>query len=70
VLLAPLAAANQEMESAHGVKIVCCPIKKPRHAGAFCFTDPLFYRPASARKAAALSVDSQVNSGSSRPKWP
>jgi len=26
--------------------------------------------PASARRAAALSVFSQVNSGSSRPKWP
>jgi hypothetical protein len=28
------------------------------------------YSPASARSAAALSVASQVNSGSSRPKWP
>jgi hypothetical protein len=28
------------------------------------------YRPAAARSAAALSVFSQVNSGSSRPKWP
>lgn len=28
------------------------------------------YRPAAARRAAALSVRSQVNSGSLRPKWP
>jgi hypothetical protein len=28
------------------------------------------YRPAAALRAAALSVRSQVNSGSSRPKWP
>lgn len=28
------------------------------------------YSPALARRAAALSVRSQVNSGSSRPKWP
>ncbi len=28
------------------------------------------YSPAAARSAAALSVFSQVNSGSSRPKWP
>ena len=28
------------------------------------------YRPAAARKAGALSHCSQVNSGSSRPKWP
>jgi hypothetical protein len=27
-------------------------------------------RPAAARRTAALSVFSQVNSGSSRPKWP
>ncbi|MDU1535185.1 MAG: hypothetical protein E6899_10150, partial [Neisseria sp.] len=30
----------------------------------------LFYTPAAAFNAAALSVRSQVNSGSSRPKWP
>lgn len=29
-----------------------------------------YFRPAAARSAAALSVRSQVNSGSSRPKWP
>jgi len=29
-----------------------------------------FYNPASARNTAALSVASQVKSGSSRPKWP
>ena len=29
-----------------------------------------FYSPAAAFKAAALSVVSHVNSGSSRPKWP
>jgi hypothetical protein len=29
-----------------------------------------FYNPASALRASALSVASQVNSGSSRPKWP
>jgi hypothetical protein len=28
------------------------------------------YKPAAALSAAALSVTSQVNSGSSRPKWP
>jgi hypothetical protein len=31
---------------------------------------PGFYSPAAARSACALSVRSQVNSGSSRPKWP
>ena len=30
----------------------------------------LSYSPAAARKVAARSVRSQVNSGSSRPKWP
>ncbi len=29
-----------------------------------------YFKPAAARRAAALSVRSQVNSGSSRPKWP
>ena len=28
------------------------------------------YRPAAARSSCALSVRSQLNSGSSRPKWP
>jgi hypothetical protein len=29
-----------------------------------------YLRPAASRRMAALSVRSQVNSGSSRPKWP
>jgi hypothetical protein len=38
--------------------------------GVAAFSFPFSYSPASARSAAALSVCSQVNSGSSRPKWP
>ena len=44
--------------------------QKKRPAGLFFSRSPMLYRPASARSAAALSVASQVNSGSSRPKWP
>jgi len=45
-------------------------IKTPRHARAFDLVRDDYFRPAAARRMAALSVRSQVNSGSSRPKWP
>ena len=49
--------------------VVLCrhePALKHRHV----HCAPGLYRPAAARSAAALSVFSQVNSGSLRPKWP
>ncbi len=41
-----------------------------RQSGCARWRGRWFYKPAAARSAAALSVRSQVNSGSSRPKWP
>ena len=54
----------------------CCPtvfenpeMTKPPGGGFVCGMNNL-YSPASAFSAATLSSASQVNSGSSRPKWP
>jgi hypothetical protein len=45
--------------------------KKGRVSGPFIlYLQSVPYSPASARSAAALSIASQLNSGSSRPKWP
>ena len=41
-----------------------------RNRGAWVGGGSAYFRPAAARSACALSVRSQVNSGSSRPKWP